>query len=105
MIEVINPNNIMAEDVSKKNNTAKTYGLDRPSKDYALNSLGRFLGEQEAAALWSKACSTCNAAEYTDDLVELELIFKFLSKESGAVGVLGRSLVIRTVSYRTLNKE
>ena len=98
-------NPIMAEELKSKTNQVRKYGLDRPSREYAITSLTRFLGEEKAEKLWASACETCGASKETSDLYELEKIFKYLSKEGGAVGVLGRSLVIRTVSYRTLNAK
>ena len=87
------------------NQRIKGYGLERPSTEYAKASLSRFLGNDKAAGLWAKASAECGVDGNTTDLNELEQLFRFLSKESGAIGVLGRSLVIRTVSYRTLSNK
>ena len=90
---------------SNPQNRIKNYGLERPTAVYALSSLQRFLGEDQALELWQRVCANCQIDTDEEELDHLEEAFKQLSKESGAVGVLGRSLVIRTVSYRTLSRR
>lgn len=81
------------------------YDLDAPSKGYAIDSLARFITEGEAERLWSRICGENNLSEDTQDLSELESIFKTIAKESGTTGVVGNSLVVRLMSYKMLKRK
>ena len=81
------------------------FGLKPPSANYAIESIEKFIGQENAQSLWAKACQTAGIALSSSSPESLEKVFRVLSKEAGAVGVLGRSLSIRALSYRKLNES
>ena len=86
------------------NPPVKGYQLDAPNKELALSSLKRFLDEEKANELWELHCKLRGAPANTNDIDELSRIFKSMANETGAVGVVGKSLTVRVISYKILSK-
>lgn len=80
------------------------YKLEAPDRQLALTSLNRFLENGEAEKLWEKFCNHAKVPVQTNKLEDLAVIFKQMSEEPGAVGVVGKSLTVRLISYRILSK-
>jgi len=92
----------MAETVNKR---IGGYNLDPPTSEYALQSLSKFLDKQEATNIWESACQAHNILPNTNQLDELKAVFEELSSKSGAIGVVGKSLVVRVNSYKLLTRK
>lgn len=82
----------------------KGHDIAIPNHTYAINALERHMDSIAAERLWIKLCEKCNVKPYTEDVVELEEIFKCMSKQGGKVGVTGSSLIVRLMSYNMLNR-
>lgn len=79
------------------------YELDFPSRQIAFAALGRFLNKEETETLWKKACEDCTVSQNTSNIDQLESVFKYISTQPGAIGVVGKSLNVRVITYRTLS--
>lgn len=79
------------------------YELDFPSRQIAFAALGRFLSKEETEILWKKACEDCTIPQDTSSIDQLESIFKYISMQPGVIGVVGKSLNVRIITYRTLS--
>ncbi len=90
------------EDFSASN---QRFGLEAPSAHYAITSMNQFFGEEKSKEMWNNACHSAGVGVNSEDPQSLEKVFRVLAKEPGAVGVLGRSLAIRSASYRKLEED
>ena len=88
-----------------KANSIANYALNQPTAAYAIGSLSRFMTYDEAKALWSNLCRKCAVDPATDDLQELETVFGKVSDMPGATGVVGKSLVVRAITFKTLMQK
>lgn len=80
----------------------KGYGLAKPDRSYALQSLERHMDIREAEQLWVKLCKKCEFELFTEDIEELEAIYRTMSQMGGKTGVTGSALVVRVMSYKLL---
>jgi hypothetical protein len=80
------------------------YGLAPPSKDDALAFLARGVGADEAASVWVRACRESGVPVDARDLgpEPMMKVSEWLSRQTGVVGVIGSSLVVRLRTYRLL---
>lgn len=81
----------------------KSYNYDAPTREFAIGTLIRSLGRDEAQKLWNEACNSQNIDGKATSLEELEKVSDFISKQPGVAGVLGKSLTVRIQTYKTLN--
>lgn len=81
------------------------YNQRVPDKSFALQSLAKSLGEERAEVLWRSACKKAGIFGNPRRLSDLEKIFNFISNMDGAVGVIGKSLSVRLITYRTLSQQ
>lgn len=85
-----------------QNSKVAGYNLELPDRSYAISSLITFIGKSEAESLWQKVCRQAKFSEYTTKPEELEVIFNHIAKEPGSVGVVGKSMVVRAITYKLL---
>jgi len=92
--------------MSKKNikPTLDGYDLEMPDKQMCLMALGNIIEPEEAEDLWQACCKDCGVSNNTENINELSKVFAAISRQGGAIGVLGRSLHTRAISYRILDK-
>jgi|GEM_PF-3262038 hypothetical protein len=81
------------------------YDYQRPSRSFALRTLISALGRIPANNAWKQACRKANVSEHSDEFDDLEMIFNNLSHQSGVVGVIGKSLMVRASVFKTLFKH
>jgi len=78
------------------------YGLAPPTKDDALAFLARGVGADAAASVWVKTCARAGVSATARDLTP-EMMMKVcerLAEQSGVVGVIGASLLVRLRTWR-----
>lgn len=81
------------------------YDYQRPSRNFALRTLISALGRIPANRAWKQACRAADVSEHSNEFDDLEMIFNNLSHQSGIVGVIGKSLLVRATVFRTLFKH
>lgn len=80
--------------------TAGRYRLEPPTTDDFRTAVGR-AGADEAT--WERLCSAAGIpAEGPHTLYQLDLLADAVKAEPGALGVVGRSLSVRLMTFHTL---
>jgi hypothetical protein len=92
---------LTSREVEKKDNV---FGLSAPTVSNSIKNLARIVGKEEAEKLWINVSKKCNVSPFTEDLGDLEMVFKRLSVMEGSLGVCGKSLQVIAMTYRNLNK-
>lgn len=82
------------------------YGLELPSVDMIVQSLSRYLDDDEVESVWSKACATCgvdpdNAPTTADEWLELVTA---LEGCGDLAAVCAKGLRIRIMSWAVLSR-
>ena len=98
---------MMRNDLANTANMQSTvpgYGLAPPSKDDALAFLARGVGADAAASVWVRACRESGASATARELGPdaMMKVAEWMAGQSGVVGVIGASLVVRLRTYRLL---
>lgn len=78
------------------------YNYDAPTREFAIGTLIRSLGRDEAQRLWNEACNSNEINGKADTLEDLEKVSDFISQQPGVAGVLGKSLTVRIRTFKTL---
>jgi hypothetical protein len=79
------------------------YNYEAPTREFAIGTLIRSLGRDEAQRLWNEACNSNNIEGRANTLEDLERVSDFISEQPGVAGVLGKSLTVRIRTFKTLN--
>lgn len=80
-------------------------GFQTPSRNSVLQSLVNTFGRERAKELWREACYKAGTNRDCNTLEELEQVAKTLSAMSGAAGVVGKSLSVRIITYKTMKNS
>ncbi len=85
-------------------NTMPMYELQRPTHSVALESLSRYLGDDEAIEVWSVACEQLKVDPHNENTAASELlsIVDALDTSDRLVATCAASLRIRIMSYLIL---
>lgn len=79
--------------------------LSIPDRHEAMRALERHMDIQSAEKLWIQICDTNDFKPYTEDLDELEIIYRAMSKKGGKTGITGSSMVVKILSYQLLKGQ
>ena len=77
-------------------------GFAVPNRQNVLQSLVNTFGRDKAKELWQKACAETGVPSDCSDLEELESVAQTMANMNGALGVVGKSLSVRIITYKTL---
>ena len=78
------------------------YNLEKPSWELAINTLSELMNRSEAEGLLRSICEENKLTSRTTELDTLIKIFRHLSRISGKESVAGKSLVVRSLTYKLL---
>ncbi len=83
------------------------YGLEAVTRGSFLAALSRVLGTDEAKAKWIEACQVASLSPGLEDPgpEDLERVAKALVELGGLPSVVGSSMYVRLVTYRTLSRK
>lgn len=75
--------------------------VEKPTKAYIINTLKTPLGVFKANELWNELClaHSVNPDDKELDLNTLENILMDLIKKEGVIGLCGKSMLMKLVSY------
>jgi hypothetical protein len=77
-------------------------GFEAPSRTYVIQSLVNSFGKAKAKQLWREVCQEAGVDRKSNDIHDLEKIANVLSNKSGAAGVVGKSLSVRMITYKSM---
>lgn len=83
------------------------YDMAPVTKETFLASLSRVLGADDASTRWAQACKMVSVNEDLDEIAADDLlsIAKAFVEMGGLTSVVGSSMYVRLVTYRTLSRK